>query len=121
MDRSAEIDCHTVASAARQSSMERNTTIGSRAPASAEMFPGVGFRIRRDFSRLTIDVEMMFQIFGLADISDHLNRLYTVDCSIRCLSGGNRRLVGPACTVKVYPGDNLMVHKALDNWATRSV
>ncbi len=114
MDGNAEIDGHTVASAARQSPMERNTTIGSRAPASAEMFPGVGFRIKRDFSRLTVDVEKMFEIFGLADISDHLNRLYTVDCSIRCLSGGNRRLVGPACTVKVYPGDNLMVHKALD-------
>ncbi|MGH7984753.1 MAG: RraA family protein [Candidatus Binataceae bacterium] len=56
----------------------------------------------------------MFQQFDVADISDHLNRLYAVDWSIKCLSGGDRRLVGPACTVKVYPGDNLMVHKALD-------
>lgn len=24
------------------------------------------------------------------------------------------KIVGPACTVKVFPGDNLMVHKALD-------
>ena len=23
-------------------------------------------------------------------------------------------MIGPACTVKVYPGDNLMVHKSLD-------
>ena len=26
----------------------------------------------------------------------------------------HHRLCGPACTVKVFPGDNLMVHKALD-------
>lgn len=26
----------------------------------------------------------------------------------------DKRLIGCACTVKVYPGDNLMVHKALD-------
>jgi RraA family protein len=30
------------------------------------------------------------------------------------MSAGDGRLSGPACTVKVYPGDNLMVHKALD-------
>ncbi len=32
---------------------------------------------------------------------------------IRSLSN-DKPLLGPACTVKVYPGDNLMVHKALD-------
>jgi RraA family protein len=30
------------------------------------------------------------------------------------LTGEHHRLCGPACTVKVFPGDNLMVHKALD-------
>jgi regulator of RNase E activity RraA len=33
---------------------------------------------------------------------------------IRNLTDPNLRLLGPACTVKVYPGDNLMVHKSLD-------
>jgi RraA family protein len=85
-----------------------------RAPASADIHPGPGFRIKRNFVRSTLDAEKLFAEFDLADISDHLNRLYAVDASIRCLSGGNRRLVGTACTVRVYPGDNLMVHKALD-------
>ena len=26
----------------------------------------------------------------------------------------DKEICGPACTVKVFPGDNLMVHKALD-------
>jgi RraA family protein len=84
-----------------------------RPPASADIFPGVGFRIRREIARPTSNASEMFKEFELADISDHLNRLYTVDPTIRCL-GNSGRLAGPACTVKVYPGDNLMVHKALD-------
>jgi RraA family protein len=88
--------------------------IATRAPSTADIHAGVGFRIRRDFRRPAYDVGAMFEDFDIADISDHLNRLYAVDCAIRCLSGADRRLVGPACTVKVYPGDNLMVHKVLD-------
>lgn len=86
----------------------------SQAPTSADIHPGPGFRVMRDFKRSNLDVAAMFRDFGVQDISDHLNRLYGVECSIRCLSGGDRRLIGPACTVKVYSGDNLMVHKALD-------
>jgi RraA family protein len=93
---------------------EGNTAAGSRSPVSADIHPGVGFRIKRNFPRLNYDVAEMFRDFEVAEISDHLNRLYAVDCSIRCLSGSGGRLVGPACTVKVYPGDNLMVHKTLD-------
>lgn len=87
---------------------------GSRSPASADIHPGIGFRIKRDFARSHEDFRSLFSQFSIADISDHLNRLYAVDASIRCLSGQDLRLAGPACTVKVYPGDNLMVHKALD-------
>jgi RraA family protein len=52
--------------------------------------------------------------FDTPDISDLLNRLYSVDAAITCLTGRHHRLCGPVCTVKVFPGDNLMVHKALD-------
>jgi RraA family protein len=93
---------------------DANAATGSRSPVSADIHPGVGFRIKRTFPRVNYQVAEMFQDFEVAEISDHLNRLYAIDCSIRCLSGGGGRLVGPACTVKVYPGDNLMVHKALD-------
>jgi len=43
-----------------------------------------------------------------------MNRLYTMAPGIRNLTDEGLRILGPACTVKVYPGDNLMVHKALD-------
>ncbi len=102
------------AAAGRSADTTARRDTGSRPPASADIHPGVGFRIKRDFLRPNYDVARMFQDFPVPDISDHLNRLYAVDSSIKCLSGTGRRLVGPACTVKVYPGDNLMVHKVLD-------
>jgi RraA family protein len=37
-----------------------------------------------------------------------------MDPAITCLTGRHHQLCGPACTVKVFPGDNLMVHKTLD-------
>jgi RraA family protein len=37
-----------------------------------------------------------------------------VDPAVTLLTDPRHRLSGPACTVKVFPGDNLMVHKALD-------
>jgi len=55
-----------------------------------------------------------FSAFETPAISDQMNRLYTMAPAIRNVAGEHMRLVGPACTVKVYPGDNLMVHKALD-------
>lgn len=86
----------------------------ARTPRSAELHPGPGFRIRIGFSRLAPDLMQQFRSFSTPDISDQLNRLYAVSRTIRCLTGESHRLCGPACTVKVYPGDNLMVHKVLD-------
>jgi RraA family protein len=119
MDRNGSLNTHEVSSEGGYSNlpktaMDPEAVTDCRPPASADIFPGVGFRIKREIARPTCNIEARFKAFSVADISDHLNRLYAVDASIRCLSGGGRRLVGPACTVKVYPGDNLMVHKALD-------
>ena len=52
--------------------------------------------------------------FPTPDISDLLNRMYALNPAIRCLTGCDHRLWGPACTVRLFPGDNLMVHKSLD-------
>jgi RraA family protein len=82
-------------------------------PKSSEMTPGPGFMIRTDFPRLPRDLIEQFREFETADVSDVLNRLYAMDGSIRNQTN-ERAVVGPACTVKLYPGDNLMIHKALD-------
>jgi RraA family protein len=83
-------------------------------PRSAELHPGPGFRINLDFPRLAADLMAEFADFPTPDISDLLNRLYAVDPAIVPLTSPHHRLCGPACTVKVFPGDNLMVHKSLD-------
>jgi RraA family protein len=82
-------------------------------PKSSEMTPGPGFMIRTDFPRLPEEVINGFGQFETADVSDVLNRLYAMSGNIRNQSN-DKRLLGSACTVKLYPGDNLMVHKALD-------
>lgn len=86
----------------------------SSKPRSAHLHPGPGFRVRMNFERLPADLMRSFADFATPDISDLLNRLYAVDPQVRCLTGDGHRVCGPACTVKVFPGDNLMVHKALD-------
>jgi regulator of RNase E activity RraA len=83
-------------------------------PKSAEMHPGPGFRIRKDIERPSQEAVAAFQAFDTPSISDMMNRLYTMKPTIQALTDPNIRLIGPACTVKVYPGDNLMVHKCLD-------
>lgn len=83
-------------------------------PRSAEMHPGPGLRIRHVIDRPRPDVMAGFKAFETPDISDLMNRLYTMEPTIRVLTDGAQRVIGPACTVKVFPGDNLMVHAALD-------
>jgi regulator of RNase E activity RraA len=83
-------------------------------PMSAEMHPGPGFRIRTSFARPAPEVVAGFASFETPVVSDLMNRLYTMSTSIRNVADPTLRLLGPACTVKVYPGDNLMVHKSLD-------
>jgi regulator of RNase E activity RraA len=83
-------------------------------PKSADMHPGPGFRIRYEIDRPEPEVVTGLGAFEIPDISDLMNRLYTLRDGIRPMTNPDLRLVGTACTVKVYPGDNLMVHKSLD-------
>lgn len=82
-------------------------------PKSAEITPGPGFRVRRDIERPSPSLLKLFRDFETPDVSDILNRMYTMSPDIRNLVN-DASIVGPACTVKVFPGDNLMIHKALD-------
>ena len=82
-------------------------------PKSAEMVPGPGFRVRMKFERPPKELIDQYRQFETPDISDMLNRMYTMSADIHNVVN-DIALVGPACTVKVFPGDNLMVHKALD-------
>ena len=90
------------------------TSMSSQAPRSADVHPGPGFRVRVEIPRIDPDLIQALAEFDTPEISDQLNRLYALDAEIQGLSGVEERLVGPACTVRCFPGDNLMVHKVLD-------
>jgi RraA family protein len=83
-------------------------------PITSELNPGPGFRIRSHISRPDPALVAGFGEFETPAISDLMNRLYTMCTAIRNLTAPTLRILGPACTVKVFPGDNLMVHKSLD-------
>jgi hypothetical protein len=83
-------------------------------PASAEMYQGPGFRIGASPTRPDRGTIRGFEAFETPAISDLINRLYSMVPEIRNLTHETLRLVGPACTVRVCSGDNLMVHKSLD-------
>jgi regulator of RNase E activity RraA len=95
-------------------SIQATVATGAKTPRSADLHPGPGFRIQLNFPRLEPAEYTGLADFATPDISDLLNRLYALDSEIACLNGRGRPLVGLACTVRVYPGDNLMVHKSLD-------
>jgi regulator of RNase E activity RraA len=83
-------------------------------PKTAEMHPGPGFRVRREIDRPPPGLIAALGKFDTPTISDLMNRLYSMLPAIKNMTDPSLRLLGPACTVKVYPGDNLMVHKSLD-------
>jgi regulator of RNase E activity RraA len=82
-------------------------------PKTAEMHPGPGYRLRRHIERPSRETVTALAGFETPAVSDMMNRLYTMVPAIKPVTDTDR-IVGPACTVKVYPGDNLMVHKSLD-------
>lgn len=87
--------------------------IADKTPKSAQMNAGPGFRIRLDIERPPQECIDQFRQFATPDISDMLNRMYAMNNNIHDLTDAGP-ICGPACTVKVFPGDNLMVHKVLD-------
>ncbi len=78
------------------------------------MHPGPGFRVRKNIPRSdNHELIERYREFETPDISDLCNRMYAMSSEIKNLVD-DTKIVGTACTVKVFPGDNLMVHKALD-------
>jgi len=82
-------------------------------PKSAELHPGPGFRIRKNITRPPAELIEKFKQFETPDVSDMMNRLYTMSLEIQNRVN-DQMICGPAVTVKCFPGDNLMVHKSLD-------
>ena len=68
--------------------------------------------IRRDFPRVSPDVVKKAAQFQAAILADVAGRRGTLNGRIRALAP-SMRVAGPAFTVEVRPGDNLMIHAAM--------
>lgn len=68
--------------------------------------------IRRDFERIAPDVVKKASQFAASILADVAGRRGTMDGRIAPISP-SMKMAGPAFTVEVRPGDNLMIHAAM--------
>ena len=68
--------------------------------------------IRRDFERVSPEIVRAASKFQAAILADMAGRRGTMHSRIRAMNPA-MKVAGPAFTVEVRPGDNLMVHAAL--------
>ena len=73
----------------------------------------IGFRILPMPARPAKKLVKALGAMVTAHLSDNMNRLYAGGAALRPMHRGGK-LCGPALTVRAAPGDNLMVHKAID-------
>ncbi len=73
----------------------------------------VGFRILPVASRVAPSIVDAFRALPVANVSDCMSRMTAGGPRLRPFYSGGT-MAGSAFTVKTRPGDNLMVHKALD-------
>ena len=68
--------------------------------------------IRRDFDRVSPEIVAKAAEFAASILADVAGRRGTLDGRITAVSPG-LRMAGPAFTIEVRPGDNLMIHAAM--------
>jgi regulator of RNase E activity RraA len=74
----------------------------------------IGFRIQTMPERVPTALIEAFATQAVSHLSDSMSRTQTAAAAIRPMHSGAITLCGPAFTVRVPPGDHLMVQKALD-------
>ena len=73
----------------------------------------IGLRILRRSRKVSSEIIERFSSLPVANVSDSMARMSAGGANLRPMHAGGG-LAGPALTVKTRPGDNLMLHKALD-------
>ena len=72
----------------------------------------IGLRILQRARSVDLALARQFLDVPVANVSDCMSRMTAGGARLRPMHGSGR-MAGPALTVKTRPGDNLMVHKAL--------
>ncbi|MEB0108745.1 RraA family protein [Pseudomonas sp. MH9.3] len=73
----------------------------------------IGFRVLQQPRKVAAEWVERYRTVPVANISDSMNRMTAGGASLQPMHSKGV-LVGPALTVKARPGDNLMLHHALD-------
>ena len=73
----------------------------------------IGFRIAHRRRKVDSTLVDRFRSLPIANVSDSMSRMAAAGPRLRPMHKGGA-MAGPALTVKVRPGDNLMLHRALD-------
>lgn len=73
----------------------------------------LGLRINTDFERVGPELVARARGIPVAVVGDVANRLQAFAAGY-VQYGGRKKFAGPALTVRVRPGDNLFLHKAID-------
>ena len=73
----------------------------------------IGFRVRQRNRQVGAAAIEAFRGIPVANVSDSMSRLTAGGAALRPMHAGGY-MAGPALTVRTRPGDNLMVHKAID-------
>jgi regulator of RNase E activity RraA len=73
----------------------------------------IGFRIRKNTRKVSADIVKKFHGLPVANVSDSMSRMAASGPRLRPMHRSGA-LAGPALTVRSRPGDNLMLHKAID-------
>src|SRR5215213_368427 len=73
----------------------------------------IGFKINKRTRKVDDETVAKYRDIAVANISDSMSRMAHGGALLRPLHSGGV-LAGPALTVKQRPGDNLMVHAALN-------
>lgn len=74
----------------------------------------IGFRILQRTRQVDAGLVARFRGLPVANISDCMSRMAAGGARLRPMHAPGTQLAGPAVTVKSRPGDNLMIHKAID-------
>ena len=72
-----------------------------------------GFRVLQRETRVSSDLVEQYRALPVANVSDSMHRM-TAGGPRLTMMHRDGTLAGPALTVKTRPGDNLMLHKAID-------
>lgn len=74
---------------------------------------GIGFQILERKRKASAELIKAFTGLPVANVSDSMSRVFSAGPSLRPMHASGA-LIGVAITVKTRPGDNLMLHKAID-------